>query len=397
MTTDRPAIAGGTPVRSQMLPYGHQRISQDDVDAVAEVLRSDWLTTGPTIDRFEAALADRLGAAHVVAVNSGTAALHAAYAAAGLGAGDEIIVPSLTFAATANAALYLGARPVFAEIDPATLMLDPRSVSERIGPKTRAICVVHYAGAPADLRAFRELARTKGLLLIEDAAHAFGAAADEGLVGARAQLAAFSFHPVKILTTGEGGAVATSDGDKARALRIFRNHGITTETRERERAMSWHYQLVTLGFNYRLTDIGAALGLSQLREVDGFLARRRAIAKKYLQAFAGVPALRTQDTDAERSAWHIFPVAIVPAALRVDRDEVVRALRLENIGANVHYDPVHLHPLYRERLGHRPGDLPVTEDVASRLVTLPVHPNMTDDDIDDVIRALCRIVSYFAA
>ena len=396
MTTDRPAVAGGIPVRARMLPYGHQKISQQDVDAVSAVLRSDWLTTGPTIERFEHALAERIGAAHMVAVNSGTAALHAAYAAAGIGPGDEIIVPSLTFAATANAALYLGARPVFAEVDPETFMLDPSAVAAKVGPRTRAICVVHYAGAPADLVALRHLARAHGLRLIEDAAHAYGASAQDGFIGSASELATFSFHPVKLLTTGEGGAIATNDEGLARTMRMFRNHGISTEARERERTASSHYELVMLGFNYRLTDIGAALGLSQLQEFDAFLSRRRAIAKRYLAAFAELRQVRSQRTDPDRSAWHIFPVAIARDALRVDRDEIVRALRLENIGANVHYDPVHLHRLYRERFGHTPGELPISEDVASRLVTLPVHPNMTDGDVDDVIRALCRILSYFA-
>lgn len=380
-----------------MLPYGHQRISQGDIEAVAEVLRSDWLTTGPTIDRFENAIATRLGAEHVVAVNSGTAALHAAYSSAGLGSGDEIVMPAITFVATANAALYLGALPVFAEVDPQTFMLDPNAVRAAISPRTRAISVVHYAGAPADLGSLRKIAAEKRVILIEDAAHAFGAVADDGLIGGHSELAAFSFHPVKILTTGEGGAVATNDHAKARAMRVFRNHGISTETREREQAKSWHYELVTLGFNYRLTDIGAALGLSQLGQVDGFLNRRREIAMRYIASFASIPTLVCQRTDPARSAWHIFAVAITLGRLRADRDEVVGALRMENIAANVHYDPVHLHPVYRQRFGHRAGELPISEDLAARLITLPVHPNMSNGDVDDVVHALVRILNWFAA
>jgi perosamine synthetase len=378
-----------------MLPYGHQLISEGDIDSVVKVLRSDWLTTGPTIARFERALSDRIGAAHVVAVNSGTAALHAAYAAAGICAGDEVIMPALTFAATANAAVYLGAQPVFAEVDPHTFMLDPDAADAAVGPRTRAIVVVHYAGAAGPLAEFRDMVARRGIVLIEDAAHAFGATADEGPVGAHSTLAAFSFHPVKIITTGEGGAIATDDSKRAAAMRAFRNHGISTESRQRELAHTWHYEMVSLGFNYRLTDIGAALGLSQLDAVNGFLAARRAIAKRYVAAFARESAILTQSCDPDRSAWHFFPIALAGDRLSVDRDDFVRALRMEGIGANVHYDPVHLHPFYRERFGHRTGDLPVTESTASRLITLPLHPNMDERDVDDVIRAVCRIIEWY--
>lgn len=391
--TDRPAVAGGTPIRATPLPYGRHTISKDDIATVTAILRSDWLTTGPTIELFERALAQQIGAAHVVAVSSGTAALHAACAAADIGPGDEVIVPSLTFVATANAVVYRGATPVFADIDGETLMLDPIAARRAVTERTQAIIVVHYAGAPADVAALRALGPT----VIEDAAHALGAIGPDGPVGSRSRLAAFSFHPVKLLTTGEGGAIATDSAEMAAVMRRFRNHGLSSDAREREHAGSWQYAMTSLGFNYRLTDIGAALGLSQLGRVDVLLRRRRDIALRYLRLFDDAPFLRVPRSDPERSAWHFFPILLEPSALRISRDEFIRALRADRIGANVHYAPVHLQPFYRQRFGTAEGQLRVSEDVAARLVTLPLFPAMTDRDVDDVVTATCRIASWFAA
>ena len=396
ITTDRrPAIEGGTPVRDRPLPYGRHTVTPDDIDAVSAVLRGEWLTTGPNIDAFEAKLREGTGAADVVAVSSGTAALHVACATLDLGVGDEVILPSLTFAASANAVLYVGGKPVFAEVDPHTFALDPADVARRITPRTRAVMVVHYAGLAVDLAPFAALARAHGLVVIEDAAHALGAKDGRGTVGASSELATFSFHPVKHVTTGEGGAVATRTVERAARLRRLRNHGLDSDVRTREAEDTWHYDQVELGFNYRLSDVGAALGLSQLSRLDSNLRRRRALARMYAEAFADVPEIAPQRADhPDDHAWHLYPV-LVGRGMRIDRDGFVRALRAERIGANVHYAPVHLLALYRQRLGGVPGTLPVTEDVCARIMTLPIFPAMSDEDVRSVIDAVCRIVDFY--
>lgn len=390
-----PAIEGGAPIRERPLPYGRHTVTEADIDAVTAVLRGDWLTTGPTIELFEATLRGAIGAAHVVAVSSGTAALHAACATLDLRPGDEVIVPALTFAASANAVLYVGGTPVFAEIDPRTFLLDPRDVAGRITARTRAIMPVHYAGLPPDLAAYEALARDQGIVILEDAAHALGATRGREAVGASSELATLSFHPVKHVTTGEGGAIATRSAARADRMRRFRNHGLSSDTRGRESRGIWDYDLLELGFNYRLTDMGAALGISQLARLDQALRRRRALARMYLEQLADVPEIVPQEVDdIDGHAWHIFSV-LVGDGLRIDRDAFVRALRAERILANVHYAPVHLLRVYRERLGGRPGMLPVTERICSRILTLPLYPAMTDDDVASVIRAIRRIVDFY--
>lgn len=379
-----------------MLPYGRHLVDDNDVAAVTTVLRGSWLTTGPTVDDLEAEIARRLAGAHVVAVSSGTAALHAACSTLDLAPGDEVIMPALTFVATANAVLYCGGRPVFAEISDRTFVLDATDIEHRITARTRAIAVVHYAGLATDLKPFEALAQRHGLVIVEDAAHALGAVRDGRPVGSGSEIATFSFHPVKHVTTGEGGAVATSSAERAARMRRFRNHGISTDIRSRERAGTWVTDMVDLGFNYRLSDIGAALGLSQLSRIDQILERRRALARRYMAAFAGLEVLRVQEVaDIDGHAWHIFPIALELERLRIDRDGFIRALRSENIGATFHYGPVHLQPYYRERFGTRIGDLPATEDLAARLVTLPLFPGMTDADQDDVLEAVRRLAQWF--
>jgi perosamine synthetase len=367
------------------------------VEAVTAVLRSDWLTTGPAVDRFEATLRDVVGAREVVAVNSGTAALHAACATLDLRPGDEVILPSLTFAASANAVAYVGATPVFAEVDRRTFLLDPSDVERRISDRTRAIMVVHYAGLAADLDRFASLARRHGAVLVEDAAHALGAKHRSAAVGANAELAAFSFHPVKHVTTGEGGAIATRSRERAARMRRFRNHGLSADARTREARGTWQYDLVELGFNYRLSDIGAALGTSQAARLDGILGRRRELARRYRALLRDVPELLPQQVDdMDGHAWHLFPV-LVGDGLRIGRDEFVRALRAERIHANVHYAPVHLFSVYQERFGCRAGSLPVTEDVCARIMTLPLFPAMSDEDLLSVVEAVRRIAAFYRA
>src|SRR5450432_1273926 len=356
------AIEGGTPVRKTLLPYGRQSIDEADIQAVVDTLRSDWLTTGPRIAEFEDAIASWVGAKYAVSFSSGTAALHGAAFAAGLKSGDEAVTSPLTFAATANCVLYQGAIPVFADVLPGTLNLDPAQAALRVTSRTKAILPVDYAGHPAALDSILQLAERHGLIVIEDACHALGAEYRNRRVGGIAHMTVFSFHPVKHLTTGEGGMVTTDNPVFAETLRRFRNHGITSGARERQRDGQAHYEMVLLGFNYRLTDIASALGLQQLTKLEQNLARRRQIASRYDAAFRNLPELfRPQVCDDVKPAWHLYPVRLELEKLSVDRDQVVRALRAENIGVNVHYIPVHLHAYYRDRFGYSGGEYPVAE------------------------------------
>lgn len=388
------AIDGGAPVRAALLPYGRQHIDDADIQAVVDVLKSDWLTTGPKVGEFEAAFAEYTGAAHAVVFSSGTAALHAAAAVAGLGPGDELITTPLTFVASANCARYVGAEPVFADIDDGTLNIDPARVRERLTARTRAIVAVDFAGQPADLDELRELAGGRGVTLIEDACHALGATYKKRRVGTVADMTVFSTHPVKHITTGEGGFVTTGSEALATALRRFRGHGITSDARARHEAGSWFYEMTSLGFNYRVTDLQCALGLSQLRHADTWLERRIAIAARYTKAFAGMPEIALQQVRADRqSGWHLYVIRIRASRLAEghNRDTVFRALRAENIGVNVHYIPVTWHPYYRER-GHGPGECPVADAAYAELLSLPMFPTMTDADVDDVIAAVRKVL-----
>src|SRR5207249_5037785 len=392
---DRLAIHGGPPVRPRLLPYGGQLIDDDDIQAVAHALKDDWLTTGPRVAEFERTVAAAVGAAHAVAVSSGTAALHAAAFAAGIGPGDEVIVPALTFAASANAVLYQGGIPVFADVRGDTLNVDPADVAARLTGRTRAIVAVDYAGQPADLDALGALARDRGLALIEDAAHALGAEYRGRRVGALADLTTFSFHPVKHITTGEGGLVTTASGELAARLRRFRNHGLETEYGERHERGDEYSPMVELGYNYRLTDLQCALGLSQLTRLEQFLKRRAELAQRYRMELAGQPGLLLPAVAPDvRHAWHIFPVLLQPERLRADRRTILAALRAENIGAAVHYVPVYWHPYYQAR-GYRRGLCPRAEWAFERLLTLPLFPAMTDEDADDVLAAVRKVLGHY--
>ena len=389
----RLALDGGTPVRSTFLPYAHQVISDEDVSAVADALRSDWLTTGPRVPAFEALLGEATGARHAVAFSSGTAALHGAVVAAGLGPGDEVITTPMSFVATANAVLYAGATPRFADVTPDDLLISADTVAAAVGPATRAILAVDYAGHPADYEALRRAtgAAPGPMTLIADAAHSLGATRGGRSVGMLADMTVLSLHPAKIMTTGEGGAVLTDRDDLAERLRRFRNHGISTELSERR---DWTYAMVELGYNYRLTDIAAALGSSQIRRLDEFLARRRAIAARYMERLAGHPAVELPSVaDDAEPAWHFLFARLRLDRLSADRAVIFRAMRAENIGVNVHYIPIHAHPYYRERF---PGvSMPVAEAQYERLLTLPLHAGMTDADVDDVVAALDKVAEAY--
>ena len=393
---DQLAIHGGPPVRKTFLPYGHQSIDEADIQAVVDTLRSDWLTTGPRVAEFEEAFAVRTGARHAVSFSSGTAALHAAAFTAGLEAGDEAITSPFTFVATSNCVLYQNAVPVFADVSPDTLNLDPDLAAARVTSRTRVILPVDYAGHPADMTPIMELAERRGLVVIEDASHALGAEYKGRPVGSVAHMTVFSFHPVKHITTGEGGMVTTGNPKFAETLRRFRNHGISSDARQRQSAGQWHYEMVLLGFNYRLTDIACALGIQQLKKLDANLLRRRQIAERYTAAFREIPELISPAVrDEVNPAWHLYPIRLNRGKLKTDRGQVFQALRAENIGVNVHYIPVHRHPYYSERFGYRGGEYPVAEDAYDRLISLPMFHGMTDEDVDDVIRAVNKVVSHF--
>jgi perosamine synthetase len=390
------AIDGGVAVRSSLLPYGRQTIDDDDVAAVAETLRSDWLTTGPKVVEFEKALAAVAGTSDAVAVSTGTAALHAAMYALGIGPGDEVVVTTMTFAASANAAVFLGATPVFADVEPDSLLIDPKQVEARITPRTKAVVAVDYTGQPCDYEALESITRKHGLALVDDACHALGGSYRGRPVGSLATLSAFSFHPVKHIATGEGGAVTTSDAGLAQRLRMFRNHGITTDFRQRAAQGAFAYEMVDLGYNYRLSDIQCALGLTQLAKLPASVARRQAIAQQYDEAFCQLPPVKPLAVGRDVShAYHLYVVRLDLDVLTADRAMIYRALRAEGIGVNVHYLPVHLHPYYQNKFGTRKGLCPVAEAAYERILSLPMFPAMTDDDVHDVIEAVGKVISHY--
>lgn len=390
------ALEGGKPVRQTVLPYGRQWIDEDDIRAVIKVLRSAWLTTGPNISQFEAAFAAATGAAEAVAVSNGTAALHAAMHALGIGPGDEVIVPAMTFAASANCVVYQGGTPVFADVDPDTLLLDPADVEAKITTRTKAIVAVDYTGQPCDYDALRRIASRYDLALVDDAAHALGGQYKGRFVGTLADLNTFSLHPVKHITTGEGGVITTDDAVLAQKMQVFRTHGITSDHRQRAEQGSWFYEMVALGYNYRITDFQCALGLSQLRKLQPWVKRRQEIARMYDEAFAGISAVSPLAVRADVShAYHLYVVQFDLERLQADRNVIFLALRAEGIGVNVHYIPVHYHPFYRERFGTKPGLCPVTEAAYERIVSLPIFPKMTDEDVQDVVAAVTKVIEAY--
>jgi UDP-4-amino-4,6-dideoxy-N-acetyl-beta-L-altrosamine transaminase len=366
-------------IPQKMIPYSTQSISAADIAAVVKVLKSDWLTQGPAIDQFEAAIAKKVGAQYVVAVNSGTAALHAAYFAAGVGVGDEMIVPAITFAATGNAALYLGARPVFADVDLATGLIDLADAEKKITPKTKAIVGVDYAGRAAPLRELRALAKKYNLIFIEDGAQSLGASYGNRSVGTQADLTTFSFHPVKSITTGEGGVVVTNNLHFYEKMKLFRTHGITKDAHKLTRTdlAAWYHEMQVLGFNYRITDIQAVLGESQLKRLDTFISKRRAAAKRYEPLLKNIPgiSLPPADTKDNQSAWHLYAIRLAPEIAH-RRDEIFGKLRTAGIGVQVHYVPVYLHPYYRG-LGYSEGLCAKAEVFAASEISLPLFPRIT--------------------
>jgi perosamine synthetase len=376
-----------------MIPYGRQSIDEDDIRAVADVLRSDWLTTGPKVEEFERAMADFVGAKEAVAVSSGTAALHAAMYALGISPGDEVIVPAMTFAATANCVVFQGGTPVFVDVAPDTLLIDPEQVKGKITPRTRAVIAVDYTGHPADYDALESIASEHGVALIADACHALGASYKNRPVGTLADISTFSFHPVKHITTAEGGMITTDDSTLAQKMRTFRNHGITSDHHSREALGSWFYEMEDIGYNYRLTDLQCALGISQLKKLSSWVNRRQAIARLYNEAFSKQALVRPLAVkDNVSNSYHLYVIKIDFAKLPVDRATVFAKLRTEGIGVNVHYIPVHLHPYYQKKYGTGPGLCPAAEAAYEQILSLPMHPGLTDQDIDTVCNILQNVI-----
>lgn len=371
-----------------MIPYGHQFIDDDDIRAVVEVLRSDWLTTGPKVGEFEESFAQQVGARFGVAVSSGTAALHAAMFAIGVKPGDEVIVPAITFAATANSVVYQGGTPIFADVLPTNLLIDPSRVESLITDRTRAIISVDYAGHPCDYDALNDIAARHGLFLVDDACHALGGSFRGRPVGSLAGLNTFSFHPVKHITTGEGGLVTTDDPVLASRMRLFRNHGIDSDHYRREKDGSWEYSMTDLGYNYRLTDLQCALGLSQLKKLTTWVARRREIAARYDRAFGGRgPVVPLKTAPGVAHAYHLYVIRCQEKG----REEAFAGLRGRGIGVNVHYKPVHLHPYYRKRFGTGKGLCPVAEKAYEEILSLPIYAVMDDASVERVIESVFSV------
>lgn len=377
----------------KFLPYGRQYIDDDDIKEVIEVLRSDFITQGPRVDEFEAKLAGYCGSKYAVTFNSGTSALHGAYFALGLEKGQEMITSPNTFVATSNAALYLGAKPVFVDVEAETGNIDVSKVENRITSKTRLIVPVHYSGNPADLKELHEITEEHGLSMVEDAAHAVGARYGGKKIGScqYSSMAVLSFHPVKHITTGEGGAVLTNDEEYYEKLVMFRSHGITKKNFKKSSEGDWYYEMHQLGHNYRITDIQASLGISQLKKLDRFVKRRREIADMYNELFAENPYFNTTvEGEACKSSYHLYPI-LLRDAYRDKKRQIFKKLRLEGLGVQVHYIPVHTQPYYQDN-GYQDTSCPVAEDFYRREISIPMYPAMDDEDVQFVAEKLFKVL-----
>ena len=373
--------------RQTLLPYGKQWIDGSDIEAVVEVLRGDWITQGPAIERFERAVADYVGARYAVAFCNGTAALHGACFAAGIGQGDEVITTPITFLASSNCVLYMGGKPIFADIDPITYNIDPEQIAIRITDRTKAIVAVDFTGQPVNMERIGSLARDHNLTIIHDAAHSFGASFSGRKVGTFGDMTMFSFHPVKHVTTGEGGVIVTDREELWERLLLFRNHGMTRDPKLLQNSDGpWYYEMQLLGYNYRMTDMQAALGASQIKKLDQFVERRRNIARQYTEAFTGVSGLIVPSQHPfANSSWHLY-------VLRWEkgRDRAFEELRSRNIGVNLHYIPVYKQPFYRN-LGYEEDQCQVAERFYKTALSLPLFPRMSNDDVEYVIEEVLEV------
>lgn len=396
---EKPAILGGTPVRDNKIYYGRQWVSEEDIAAVSEVLRGPYITCGPKVTEAERKLENYTGAKHAVVVNSGTSALHCACIAAGVGEGDEVITTPITFAASANCALYCGAKPVFADIDPETYNIDPDSIRKCITDKTKAVIAVDYTGQAVKADEIRAICDEFGLVFIEDAAHSIGTKYNGKYVGNIADMTCFSFHPVKTVTAGEGGAILTNDDDLYTKLVLAHAHGITHDEALMEDAPhegEWYYEEISLGYNYRMTDFQAALLISQLSRIDEFVARRKEIVKRYDEAFANLPGIIIQKNIPESdTSRHLYVIRLDLDKLTCTRREFFDAMSAENVQCQIHYVPVYWFPYYRH-LGYEKGLCPNAEEVYKGIMSIPLYPKMTDRDVEDTIHAVTKLATYYA-
>lgn len=379
----------------EFLPFSSPLISEEEIAEVADTLRSGWLTTGPKVTRFEEEFAHYVGSKHSVAVNSCTAALHLALVAAGIGVGDEVITTPFTFISTANVILHAGAKPVFVDIKPDSLNIDVEKLAAVITPKTKAIIPVHYAGQPCEMDEILKIARQYDLLVIEDAAHGVAAEYKGRKVGTIGDATCFSFYATKNLVTGEGGMVTTDDGGLAKKIKVLSLHGMNQDAWKRYTAAgSWYYEVIFPGYKYNMTDIQASLGLHQLRKLTQFQKRREEIAKTYNEALTELDAIEIPSVmPGVKHAWHLYVIKIIPERLKIDRNQFIELLKEENIGTSVHFIPVHLHPYYRETFGFKKGDFPITEEAYEHVISLPLYPKMSDENVEHVIETVKRIGS----
>lgn len=376
------------------VPFHRPEITEDEIQSVVATLRSGWLTTGPKVKRFEEQFAGYLGCRHAVAVNSGTAALHLALDAVGIKEGDEVIVPTMTFAATAEVVFYLKAKPVLVDCRPDTLNIDPEQIENAITSKTRAIIPVHFGGQPCEMDRILEIARQYKVKVIEDAAHALPASYRDKKVGAIGDITCFSFYATKTITTGEGGMATTENSEWAERMRMMSLHGISHDAWKRyTKEGSWYYEILNPGFKYNLTDIAAAIGIEQLKKCDEFRKAREKIAKIYDTSFADLEEIQTpvRRSDTEH-AWHLYVIELNLDHLQITRNQFIDALREEQIGTSVHFIPLHLHPYYRDNFGYHPSDFPNASSAFERIVSLPIYPRMTEADVESVIGAVRKIV-----
>ncbi|MGG1552409.1 UDP-4-amino-4,6-dideoxy-N-acetyl-beta-L-altrosamine transaminase [Paenibacillus ferrarius] len=393
---DKLAINGGQPVRNAMLPYGQQWIDGDDISAVIATLESSFITQGPAIQKFEQAIADYVGAQYAVAFCNGTAALHGACFAAGITTGDEVITTPLTFLASSNAVLYQGGVPIFADIDENTYNICPNKIEKKITNKTKAIIAVDFTGQPVEIDRITNLAQKHNLVVIQDAAHSLGAEYKGVKVGSTSDMTMFSFHPVKHITTGEGGIITTNSKAYYDKLILFRSHGMTKEDGIMTKNDGpWYYEMHELGYNYRMTDLQASLGVSQMSKLHDFVEKRRTIAMQYNEAFSGMEEIITPFQQADtNSSWHLYVVRFKLDRCSVGRRELFDALRAENIGVHVHYIPVYLQPYY-QNLGYPSGLCPNAENYYENAITLPLFPKMTEQDVQDVILAVKKVYAAY--
>ena len=398
MTMIKPAIEGNTAIRQDFLPLCRPSISQQEKSEIISALESGWLSTGPRTKQFERNMAEYLGAKEVLAISSCTAGLHLALVASGISTSDEVITSPLTFIASANTILHARATPVLADVDPQTYNISISEIEKKITSKTKAIIAVHYAGQPCEMDQIMLLAKKHKLLVIEDAAHAIGTKYKNTLIGGGSErITVFSFYATKTMTTGEGGAIATDMEDTLKKARVLALHGITNDAWKRYSAAgSWFYEVVAPGFKYNMTDTQAALGICQLRRLEAFIEKREIICQKYDKAFSGLKELTTPYVMKDiRHSRYIYPILINSEFLKIDRDKFIQALRAENIGTSVHFIPVHLHPYYRDTFGYKRGAFPIVESIYDRIISLPLFPDMTDKDTNDVIEAVTRIIAYY--